>query len=124
MGLSKRTKKFLDDTKRGQDRFEKRRKQVRNRIGPMSESESKAFSSPSRNVPKQEKKAYTDIPMKTQLDMMRKGVQRTSRRDFDNKSFAQELSMSPRPKVRKSKPAASAPKATPKKRKRGPFNFG
>ena len=109
MALSKRTQKFLDDTKRGQARFEKRRKQVRSRIGPMSESESKAFSSPSRNVPKQDKKSFDNVPTTTQLDMLRRSKQRYDRRDFDNKRFAQDLAgqksvTSPRPRVRTADP--------------------
>jgi hypothetical protein len=103
MALSKRTQKFIADARKKQGDFGKRRKAVRNRIGPMTESESKAYSSPSKNVPKQGKKSYDNIPVTTQLDMMRRSVQRYDRRDFDNKRFAQGLAgqksvTSPQPK--------------------------
>ena len=109
MALSKRTQKFIADTRKEQAAYSKRRKAVRDRIGPMTESESKAYSSPSRNVPKQGKKSYENIPVTTQLGMMRRGVQRYKRRDFDNKGFAHGLAgqksvVSPRPRVRNADP--------------------
>lgn len=109
MALSKRTQKFMADTRKEQAGFRKRRKAVRDRIGPMTESESKAYSSPSRNVPKQGKKSFDNIPVSTQLDMMRRSVQRYERRDFDNKRFAEGLAgqksvTSPRPRVRTADP--------------------
>jgi hypothetical protein len=127
MALSKRTQKFIADARKKQGDFGKRRKAVRNRIGPMTESESKAYSSPSKNVPKQGKKSYDNIPVTTQLDMMRRSVQRYDRRDFDNKRFAQGLAgqksvTSPRPRVRKPNPiqmgtGPNAPKREPSKKK-------
>lgn len=107
MALSKRLKKFLGDTAKSQAASRKRRQKVLNRIGPMSESESKAYTSPSRNVPRQGKKSFDNVPTTTQLDMLRRSVQRYDRRDFDNKRFAQDLAgqksvVSPRPRVRKS----------------------
>ena len=91
MALSKRLQKFLSDTAKSQAASRKRRQKVLNRIGPMSESESKAYTSPSRNVPKQGKKSFDNVPITTQLDMLRRSVQRYDRRDFDNKRFAQGL---------------------------------
>ena len=92
MALSKRTKKFMADARREQSAFRKRRKAVRDRIGPMTESESKAYSSPSKNVPKQGKKSFDNIPVSTQLGILRRNVIRGPiRRDFDNKRFAQDL---------------------------------
>ena len=137
MALSKRLQKFLDDSAKRRAAYRKRRQQVLNRIGPMTESESKAFTSPSRNVPKQRKKSFDNIPTKTQLDMLRRSVQRYDRRDFENKRFAQDLAgqksvTSPRPRVRKSNPiqmgtGANAPKREPAKKRRkrrgGPFGF-
>ena len=104
MALSKRTQKFMADTRKEQAAFRKRRKAVRDRIGPMTESESKAYSSPSRNVPKQRKLEYENIPVSTQLKILRENVIRGPiRRDFDNKDFAQRLAgqksvTSPQPK--------------------------
>lgn len=109
MALSKRLQKFLKDTAKSQAAARKRRQKVLNRIGPMTESESKAYTSPSRNVPKQGKKSFDNIPTTTQLDMLRRSVQRYERRDFDNKRFAQDLAgqksvTSPRPRVRNAGP--------------------
>ena len=133
MALPKRLQKFLKDTAKSQAAARKRRQKVLNRIGPMTESESKAYTSPSRNVPNQGKKSFDNIPTTTQLDMLRRSVQRYERRDFDNKRFAQDLAaqksvtnpqpkkkpiapgfaeglagqksvVSPRPRVRKSNP--------------------
>ena len=104
MALSKRTQKFIADSRKEQAKFRKRRKAVRDRIGPMTESESKAYSSPSRNVPKQRKLEYENIPVSTQLKILRENVIRGPiRRDFDNKDFAQRLAgqksvTSPQPK--------------------------
>ena len=149
MGLSKRTKKFIADTRKEQAAFRKRRKAVRDRIGPMTESESKAYSSPSRNVPKQRKLEYDNIPVSTQLKILRENVIRGPiRRDFDNKDFAQRLAgqksvtnpqpkkkpiaegfaeglagqksvVSPRPRVRKANPIQMGTGPNAPKRKPG-----
>ena len=149
MSLSKRTQKFIADARKEQAKFRKRRKAVRDRIGPMTESESKAYSSPSRNVPKQGKLEYENIPVSTQLDILRRNIIRGPiRRDFDNKDFAQRLAsqesvtkpqpkkkpiaqgfaeglagqksvVSPRPRVRKASPIQMGTGPNAPKRKPG-----
>jgi hypothetical protein len=58
MALSKRLQKFLSDTAKSQSAARKRRQKFLDRIGPMTESETETYSSPSRNVPKQAKKSF------------------------------------------------------------------